>query len=242
MTGELVDLGAVRAALARLDELAEKHPQLVDPASPVASSSAWLVSLSRSAYFCPRLNADVYENCCMARTPNPDRDVITDHVVTLRITAAEHDALVRRVEARKLELADLGATVTLGSYVRSLIRRDLEAAAPLAPTPPSPPRRPAAPPTATPPSPPSPPSPSRRPGAPPAAPRAAAASEEVGDDELRAAVRVAKDAGATVTELANAVGLIPTNLTAWVNGRSHRKLPDRCRAPLLAALRARGAL
>lgn len=77
----------------------------------------------------------------------------------------------------------------------------------------------------------------------PAAPRKAAKAakaEEPSDDELRAAVLAAKEAGTTSATLANAVGWLPTNLSGWLRGA--RKMPDQYRAPMLAELRRLGAL
>ena len=77
----------------------------------------------------------------------------------------------------------------------------------------------------------------------PAAPRKAAKAAkaaEPSEDELRAAVLAAKEAGTTSAMLANAVGWLPTNLSGWLRGA--RKMPDQYRAPMLAELRRLGAL
>lgn len=83
------------------------------------------------------------------------------------------------------------------------------------------------------------PAPAPAPAAPRKAAKAAKAAEP-SDDELRAAVLAAKEAGTTSATLANAVGWQPTNLSGWLRGA--RKMPDQYRAPMLAELRRLGAL
>ena len=83
------------------------------------------------------------------------------------------------------------------------------------------------------------PAPAPAPAAPRKAAKAAKAAEP-SEDELRAAVLAAKEAGTTSAMLANAVGWLPTNLSGWLRGA--RKMPDQYRAPMLAELRRLGAL
>jgi hypothetical protein len=133
----VVDLPAVRASLARLDELVAAHPDLT---SRAADAAAWLAAPDALTTHAP------HPGDPMPASLRSDRSTVATAVVTMRLTGDEAAALAARVDAARAALPD-GASLTQSAYLRAMIRSALGLApvgasvAPVSPLAAPPPRR-----------------------------------------------------------------------------------------------------
>jgi hypothetical protein len=131
----------------------------------------------------------------MARPPKQDRDSIATDTLTLRLSPDDRGLLDRLVAQRAAELAEEGIDVTAASFVRGLIRREAKARGLLdaggGDAKPGDKAR-------------TPPEPEARP---------------IGPNAIRAALKLAIDAGESQRQIALRAGIDPSRISRFLAGK-----------------------